>query len=236
MKPVNLLCLDPVTYASTKEELDYMRRHLSKDTVLDTKSIANGPETIESGRDEVIAAPQVLKACLEAEKSGYDGVFINCFADPGLEAVREALSIPVFGGFEPAISMSLAMGDRIGVLTVSPKVLTMLNRLVAKFGVQNRIVDIRSIDIPVLELVDKERLCAALLDEAVKGIKESGVQAYVLGCTAMVDVADNLQQMLKEEGYDIPVLESAQCSLFYLEACVKMGLKHSALTYIPAKC
>ena len=58
--------------------------------------------TIECEYDEVYSAPQVVSLAV-AEANGVDGVFVNCFGDPGVRAVREKLKVPVFGGFEPAI-------------------------------------------------------------------------------------------------------------------------------------
>lgn len=53
----------------------------------------------------------------------------------------------------------------------------------------------------------------------------------MLGCTAMIDVAEELEAALKDAELDVPVLEAAQSALLMLELHAKMGLKHSKLTY-----
>ena len=234
MKKLKLLNLDPVSYASTPEELEYISRFLGADTVLDTRAILNGPVTIENARDEALAVPGVIEACIQAEKDGYDGVFVNCFADPGVHVARTCVSIPVFGGFEPVILTSLGMAHKIGIITVAPKVLNMLEDVVAKEALGSRIACIRSVDIPVQEMRDIERLCLALKTQALIAVVQQGAQAIVLGCTAMIGVAERLREMLEAEGCVVPVLESAQCGIAMLEMYAKMGLSHSKLTYIPS--
>lgn len=85
--------------------------------------------------------------------------------------------------------------------------------------------------IPVLDLQDKEKLLEALYHESIRAIREYGAEAIVLGCTAMIDVAEELEAALKDAELDVPVLEAAQSALLMLELHAKMGLKHSKLTY-----
>lgn len=49
----------------------------------------------------------------------------------------------------------------------------------------------------------------------------------------MVDVAEEVKRLLKDDGFDIPVIEAAKSAVMMLELYVKMGLKHSRLTYLP---
>ena len=62
-----------------------------------------GPASIESAVDEVLAAPGVVEAAIKAESDGAQAVVIDCMLDPGLDAAREAVSIPVIGCGEAAM-------------------------------------------------------------------------------------------------------------------------------------
>lgn len=70
-------------------------------------------------------------------------------------------------------------------------------------------------------------------EESLKAIREDGAEAIVLGCTAMIDVMETVQERLHEAGFRIPVLEAAQSAVMLLELTVKMGLKQSRMTYMP---
>lgn len=232
---MKLLDLVPVTAPGliSREMEDYINKYLSRDTVMDIAQIKHGTLSIECEFDEAMCAPDIIQHCIDAEKAGYEGVFINCFGDPGVRAARERVNIPVFGGFEPVMHLALGMADQIGIVTVLPNVLPMIRGEIAKSHLDARVACVRSVDIPVLDLSNHEKLCKGLFEESVRAIREDGAQAIVLGCTAMVDVAETVQSRLHEAGYLIPVLEAAQSAVMLLELTVKMGLRQSRITYMP---
>ena len=216
----------------TPEMIKYIRKYLSPDTELSTSQIKVGTPSIECEYDEAMAGPDVLRLCKEAEAEGCDGIFINCFGDPAVKAARELVNIPVFGGFEPAMHLALGLADKIAIISVMKNVLPMIEGEVAKSHFDGRVCCVRSIDIPVEELQQHDRLVKALIEEAVNAITTDGAQAVALGCTAMVDVAEDVQGGLLLKGYDIPVIEAAQAAVMLLELSAKMGLKQSRITYM----
>lgn len=227
--------LDPVTTAATPAELAYMGRFLGAETVLEGRAICNGPASIECEYDEAMALPQVVALARESAAE-FDDIFIDCFADPGVRAVRECVDIPVCGGFEPVLQLALGLADRIAIITVLPQMIPLLRANVAKAGLGERVCAILSADIPVLSLGDHEALVQSLFAQSLfaqsrLAITEKGAEAIVLGCTAMIDVAEELEGMLKASGLDVPVLEAGQAALMMLELQVKMGLSHSRRTY-----
>jgi allantoin racemase len=233
MKILNIV---PITSDIWTGEMDnYVRKFLLPDTEVVSRCLKHGPASIESAYDEVLASPEVVMFCKQAEQEGFDGVFVDCFGDPGVKAARECVSIPVFGGFEPAVYYALGIADRIGIITVLPDVLSMLNGLIAKEGMRERVTSLRYVSIPVLDLSGLDKLITALIDEGKKAISEDGVGAIVLGCTAMVGVKEAVEAGLKSAGYDVTVLEAAQASLIMLETYVRMGYRHSRLNYLPPR-
>jgi allantoin racemase len=173
----------------------------------------------------------VAKACAKAEKEGFDGVFVDCFGDPGVRAARELVRIPVFGGFEPSVLMAMGLADRFAIITVVPGVAPMVRSNVARAGIESRVSGISCVDIPVMALKDKDALLKALRDKAVAACRDNGAEAVVLGCTAMIGVAERLEGILKESGMPVPVIEPAQAALSLLETFARMRLSHSLRTY-----
>lgn len=216
----------------TPEMIKYMKKYLGPDTVLDTVQIKHGPLSIECEYDECLAAPEVVDLCIQAEKEGCAGIFVNCFGDPGVRAARECVNIPVFGGFEPPMHLALGLADNIAVITVMNNVLPLIEGNIAKANLHNRVCCVRSINIPVEDLQQHDKVVLALTEESTKAIHMNGAQAIVLGCTAMVDVAEDVKKNLVEKGYDIPVVEAAQSAVMLIELSAKMGLKHSRITYM----
>lgn len=230
-KKIRLLNLDPVTTGATEEELAYMGKYLDPDTELCSWAIEEGPASIECEYDEAMSQPAIINLAKKAEAEGFDGIFVDCFGDPGVRAVRECVDIPVFGGFEPVIHLSLGLADKVAIITVLPDVIPMLRNSVSRAGLNDRVVKIMSVDIPVLELSDRKKLLEALYHKSILAVREYEAEAIVLGCTAMIDVAEELEAALKEADIHVPVLEAAQSALMLLELQAKMGLTHSRLTY-----
>ena len=216
----------------TPEMVEYIRKYLHPDTELRSTQIKVGPPSIECEFDEAISAPDVLRLCKEAEEEGCHGIFINCFGDPAVRAAREYVNIPVFGGFEPAMHLAMGLADNIAIITVMDNVLPLIEGNVAKAHFNGRVCCVRSIDIPVEDLKDHTKVVAALIAETLDAIKADGAQAVALGCTAMVDVAEDVKAGLLEAGYDIPVIEAAQAAVMLLELSAKMQLKQSRITYM----
>ena len=151
---------------------------------------------------------------------------------PYIHTAREFVDIPVFGGFEPATHFALGLADNISIVTVMPNVVSLMEGNVSKARLNDRIVSVRNVNIPVEELQDHEKLCRALVEQSLLAIREDGAQAIVMGCTGFVDVAERIKHDLLAEGYDVPVLEAAQSALKLCEVYAKMGLRQSRLTYM----
>jgi len=228
---MKLLFLEPVLSETTPEQMEHIKKFLSDETELIWDKISYGPYTIQCEFDEAMALPAILEKCIEAEKKGFDGIFINCFGDPAVRAAREIIDIPVFGGFEPVIHTAMGLGDRIAVLNVLENVLPMNRGLVAKAHLDQRVVYMGTLGIPVDDLAD-EKTKDAVVKESFKAVKKHGAEVIVLGCTRMVGISREIEERLALEGCSIPVLESAAVGVTVLEMYAKMGLKHSKRTYM----
>lgn len=224
----------PVTSdVMTPEMVEYICKYLGPETTVESEKLTVGPPSVENEYDEALAAPGVVELCMKAEKEGFDAIFVNCFSEPGVKAARECVDIPVFGGFEPAAHLALGLADKISIVTVVPNVVPLMEGNLAKAHLDKRFVSIRNVNIPVQDLQDHEKVCKAVLEEAVRAIREDGAQAIVLGCTGFVDVAETVRENLcTQYGYDVPVLEAGQSAVMVCELCAKMGLRQSRLTYM----
>lgn len=223
----------PVTgdFLLDEETMGYNGRYLLPDTVVELAQIPEGRASIESEYDEAINAAQVVRLC-KTLAADCDGIFVDCFGDPGVRAVREWTDIPVFGGFEPAVHLALGLGDKVGIVTVLKNVIPMIEGAVARARLTERVISVRSVNIPVADLEEKEKLTKALIAESLKAIEEDHVAVIVLGCTGMVGVAEAVEAGLLEAGYDLPVIEAAQAALALTELYARMGLRPSKLTYM----
>ncbi len=110
----------PITSDSFNDQITQeARSFLGDDIDLEVNCLPCGPASIESFYDEVLAGPAIVSEVVRAEANGADGVFITCFGDPAVPAARELVDIPVVGGFEPAVSAALNLGERFSAARAS---------------------------------------------------------------------------------------------------------------------
>ncbi|WP_018085004.1 aspartate/glutamate racemase family protein [Desulfurispora thermophila] len=223
----------PITSDVFNNEIrEEFKHYIEPGDSFDVENLDYGPASIESEFDEAMAIPDILNKVKKAQKEGFDGVIIDCFGDPGVNAARELVDIPVCGGFEPSMQIAAGLGKNLGIVTVLPNVVPMLQDLISKMGLEKRVKSIRYVNIPVLDLGDKQKLEDELYNQSLEAIKNDHVHVLVLGCTGMMGMAHNLMQRLKEAGYDIPVVDPAFAAVMMVKNYVHMGLKHSRLTYM----
>ena len=82
----------------------------------DSVSAPFGLPLIVSRADWLVAGPATL-AALAQHRGRYDGAIIACFGDPGLDATKALLDVPVLGISEAACHAACMLGRRFGVVS-----------------------------------------------------------------------------------------------------------------------
>jgi len=213
------------------EILEEASQFKAPDMEIDVVNLSRGPASIESHYDEILAAYHVVELVRQAEKDGIEGVFVDCFGDPGVDAARELVGIPVVGGFQPAVLTASLVAGKWSVVTVLQSVVPMINDLARKLGVEKNMVSVRDIDTPVLELTDKGLMERRLLESIQKAVHDDGAEAIVLGCTGMLGLADRLEKDLAKKGVSVPVIDPTTSAIGFLEMLIRRNVTQSSLTY-----
>lgn len=233
---MKILDVIPVNFDIIDEEMKrYLEEALHKwgndPTSVTHKRIYGGKPSIESAYDEVLNTRYVYRTVEESLDEGFSGCFINCFGDPGVSAARCKAEFPVFGGFEPAILFALGLADRIGIITVLDNVQPMLREHIHNAHLEQRVVSVRNVNMPVLGLEDHSMLIQHLTEQAFEAIKYDGAEAFVLGCTGMLSVAQAVESNLARAGYTVPVIEPGQAAMVMCELMGNLGYSHSRLAF-----
>jgi allantoin racemase len=196
-------------------------------------AITSGPASIESAFDEALAVPPVLAEVTAAARAGADAIVINCLGDPGLQAARELVSVPVLGPGQTSMHLASMLGHRFSILTVLDQLVAVDEDKAASYGIATRLASVRSVGIPVLDLEgNPEKLLAALTEQGLRAIRDDGAHVLILGCTGMIGTAARLQAALAAEGEPgIPVIDPVPATLSVAAALAGCGLSHSKRTY-----
>src|SRR5215468_6921455 len=91
--------------------------HAAAGTEVAVEPTDSGPAAIESARDAGLIVPELIRLGPRAEQRGFAALIIGCYSDPGLDALRELVAIPVVGPGAAALHLAAQLGTRIGILT-----------------------------------------------------------------------------------------------------------------------
>ena len=213
----------------TREEIKELGFNISK---IDVEGIKYGTASIESRYDELLCVPGIIKVCEKAQADGYDGIFISCMLDAGVEATREKLDIPVVGPCRISMLLAADIAEKFSVVTVTENIKPAFKDIAKCVGIESKLASVRSVDIPVLDLLNKEKLKNALVKESIDAIEKDGAHCIILGCTGMMGVDQALREGLSKKGYNVPVIYPVPVSIRYLEMLISLGLTHSKKTYM----
>lgn len=204
--------------------------YAAPETVTGIDDVEEGPASIESSYEEYLSIPASVRRAVELEREGWDAVILGCFGDPGLDAFRELVSIPVIGPGEASALLAASLGHRFSVITITDSVVPAIERQVRNAGLAERLAGVRAVDIPVLELHhDRDRTIAAVVAEARAALLQDRADTLILGCMSMgfLEIAEAVS-----EEVGVPVLNPARVALRFAEAIVGAGLRHSRRAYL----
>ena len=193
--------------------------------------IDQGPESIESEYEDVLAAPDVVLKALEASKKGFDAIVVSCMLDPGVEQARELLNIPVVGPGQTSMHIASLLGEKFSVITVVNSLVGPIYRRAQMYGLSKNLASVRSINIPVLELEKDKDVSQLIINESISAINEDGASVIVFGCTGMAGMANSVQDELHRNGYRVPVIDPGVTALKVAEAMVDLKIHQSKLSY-----
>jgi allantoin racemase len=194
-----------------------------------------GPSSIECRYDDVICVPPLLDRVRDAATDGVDGIVINCFMDPGLKAARELVHVPVAGPAESAMLLAASLGQTFSVILPARSGAPIAVDEAIAYGVRDRLASVRSVEMPVAELSDHERLAAALIEQAELAMAEDGAHTVILGCTGMCGVTEAVWREIENRGHDVPVIDPTLAAIGMLVALHTVGVHHSGRAYeVPA--
>ena len=212
---------------ATREEI---APAIAPDTEFDIANLVDGPEFIENRFDDFRAVQGIIRIGRQAEQDGFDGIFVDCFTEPGVEVLRECVSIPVLGAFGPALLTANAIAQRYAIITAVPGVVPLYIQMVRGLGQTENVVTIRHVNMPVQEMVNRDRLLDNLFAESVEAVR-MGAQAIVLGCTGMLGVSQELQERLNQSSAPASLIDPTLAGICMLQGLIRQRLRASLLCY-----
>ena len=190
--------------------------------------------------DRGLTALAYVDCAIEAEKAGFDAVFINTVGDYGIDEMKSATGMVVVGAGEATMAMCCNIGRKFSIVTIWPPKLNFIyHERLRSCAMQDRCVSIRNVlgddDVAGVEGAGKAVSSLASHNASVQdrilaaidlAVHEEGADTIMLGCTCMAPVGPEIAKRAP-----VPVLESMRTGYKTAEAMLSLGIRHSHEAY-----
>ncbi len=177
--------------------------------------IPTAPVGIESDAHVEEVVPMVLD---HVQHCSADAVVVACFSDPGVEAARNLVSVPVIGIAEAAYYAALLLGRRFGVISLSPTSISRHARHIEKLEIVRRLAGDRPVNMSVSEASTEGGITRAVIETGTVLRDRDGADVVILGCAGMGMQRGRLQTVL-----GVPVVDPVQAAVATAAAQLDMG-------------
>jgi allantoin racemase len=205
-KPVRILVINPNTSPSVTDIVGAAARAIAGDRA-EVVAVTGrfGARYISTRAAAAIAGHAALEA-LAAHVEGCDAVYLACFGDPGLTALKEVSPVPVVGMAEASCEAACRRGARFAIVTGGALWGPMLREFVAGLGLGERLASVRTVAPTGGEIARDPDAALALLAAACTACaKEDSADVVILGGAALAGLAARIQPAVP-----VPVLCSVE--------------------------
>jgi allantoin racemase len=187
---------------------------------------AKGPAAIESAHDAGVVVPELIRLAPRVQERGFGAVIIGCYSDPGLDALREMLTIPVVGPGGASLHLAAQLGTRISVLTPTGRGYGRVAARLRSLAIADLLTSVRGIGLSVMDLAQqKPGALDKAADAARVAVDQDGADVLVLGCMSMAFLPGICEDLGRRVG--VPIVNPVMAALKTAEALVSMKLAHS---------
>jgi allantoin racemase len=216
---LRILMINPNTSAAVTDLVAAHVRAIAGDRATITPVTGRfGARYIASRAAVVIAGHAALDALAE-HVAGCDAVYLACFGDPGLAALKEVSPVPIVGMAEASCREACSRGGRFAIVTGGALWEPMLREFVFGLGLSDRLAAIRAIASAGDEIArNPDAALAPLAAACMACAREDGADVVILGGAALAGLAARIQPAVP-----VPVLCSVEAGALAILAAGDAG-------------
>lgn len=183
-----------------------------------------------NGLHHAMETPGLVRKAVWAAENGFDAVIQSNTFDPGVEASRLAVRIPVIGLLRTALHVGANLSDRIAVITPLKSDIASCRRTIAAYGMDYVIAAMTSLEIYSDDLDARADEITERAVELIESLKrDHGAECILpLGGKLIPYVVDPKRL---ETATGVPVLNTKAIGVRFAETCVSLGLTHAEAAY-----
>jgi len=235
MKRIRVLEPFPIHETAAADLLRQLRSRYGTESIELSLAIPRAwpyPPVHESYTALALAAPELIHNAVEAEKEGIDAIMVDCMADPGIDVIRESVSIPVLGPGHTSMQVAALLGRRFSLLVTTDFSARYFLDYVNRAGLPTRLASCQVVQMPPEEIASHETQTLALLVEAAReAIVTARADTLILACTGFAPLSGSLRKELANLGFVAPLIDPFAVTINTLASLIGAGLAHSRLAY-----
>jgi allantoin racemase len=157
-----------------------------------TMRSANGPYTIEGALDATLAAAGMLEV-VAAYKNPFDAVVVACFSDPGVEALRLLVRVPVIGIGAASFMQAGCLSQHFAIITPVAAMPERYSTVAATMGLARQFVGTYATSLSVADFEsDDPAVLETLVFHAEQAVKD-GADCLLFGCAGIADQIHDIE-------------------------------------------
>jgi allantoin racemase len=222
---MKLLVINPNSSETvTGAIMESARRGASAGTELVGITTKGGTRNIDSAFGDYLSGAFAIRTGLESvEIHRPDAVVLAGFGRVGVDALKEALTIPVVSIAESSMAIACLLGHRFTTLTMLQQFIPYQQDLVRYFGFEAKCASVRAININVEACVmNREQALRELTDQIRTVVGEDRAEVVILACAGLCGYDEALSRLA-----GIPVLDPVVVGVRVAESFAGLGLCHS---------
>src|SRR5262244_2473757 len=225
MGAVKLMVINPNSSETvTGSIMDSARRAASAGTELVAVTTKGGTRNIDSAVADYLSGAYMIRTCLDAAALHRpDAVVLAGFGRVGIDALREALAIPVVSIAEASMAIACLLGHRFTTLTMLQQFIPYQQDLVRYYGFEAKCASVRAININVEECaINRDKTLRELKEQIQKVVTEDRAEVVILACAGLCGYDVELSRLA-----GVPVLDPVTVGVKVAESLVGLGVSHS---------
>ncbi len=216
MDQPTILVINPNTSQEMTEAID----RVAQATVgMQAKAVTvrsqQGPHTIEGPLDAALGVAGMLEV-IGAYTAPFDAVVVACFGDPGVDALRLLVRVPVVGIGAASFTQAAFMSHRFAIVTPSIGTPERYAAVTAAMGLSKQFLGTYQTALAVADFESGEPdVLETLVRHAQQAVQE-GAECLLFGCAG---IADQILEI--EERVGVPCLASVAAGVSQALACLR---------------
>lgn len=216
---MRILVVNPNISASVSKLIEAEARRVAlPGTELTVVTATLGVAYIETRFEAMLGAYAAANLVAE-HRGGHDAVVVAAFGDPGVDALREALDVPVIGLTEAALASACLIGRRFAIVAISSRITAWYRETVERYGLAGRLAGIRALDRPLADVGSvQEDHASRLKDICAEAVARDGADVVILAGAPLAGLARSIRGELP-----VPVVDGVSSAIAHVETLVRLG-------------